>query len=102
LFVATYISLLRYTREGITGLKDRWGQGSPQEQAKQGARALGCEIKATYMTMGQYDVVAIIEAPNDEAITRFALTAGMQGVFQTETLRAYDEAETAKLVQSLL
>jgi uncharacterized protein with GYD domain len=101
LVVATYITLARYTREGITGLKERWGQGSPQERAKQGARALGCEIKATYMTMGQYDLVAIVEAPNDEAMTKLALMTGMQGVFQTETLRAYDEAEAAKLVQSL-
>jgi uncharacterized protein with GYD domain len=102
LFVATYIGLLRYTREGITGLKDGWGQGSPQDQAKQGARALGCEIKAIYMTMGQYDAVTIIEAPSDEAVTKLAPTAGMQGVFQTETLRAYDEAETTSLVRSLL
>jgi uncharacterized protein with GYD domain len=52
--------------------------------------------------MGQYDVVAIVEAPNDEAMTKLALMTGMQGVFQTQTLRAFDEAETAKLMQALL
>jgi uncharacterized protein with GYD domain len=102
LFVPTYIALLRYTREGITGLKDRWGQGNPPERARQAARALGIEVKVNYMTMGQYDTISIIEAPDDETMAKFALMAGMQGVFQTETLRAFDEAETAKLMQSLL
>ena len=97
----TYIGLLRYTPEGIKGLKQRWAQGNPQEQARQRAEALGCQIKAQYLTMGRYDVVTIVEAPNDEAITKLALATGMQGNFHTETLRAYDAAETASLIQSL-
>ncbi|HEX8968266.1 MAG TPA: GYD domain-containing protein, partial [Chloroflexota bacterium] len=84
-------------------LKQRWGgQGNPQEQAKQRARELGCEVKATYLTMGRYDLVTIIEAPNDEVMAKLALSAGMQGTFQTETLRAYNEEETARLIQSLV
>lgn len=97
----TYIGLLRYTPDGIKGLKERWSQGNPREQARQAAQALGCELKAAYMTMGRFDVVTIVEAPNDEAATKLALSAGMQGVFHTETLRAYDEAETDTLIQSL-
>ena len=97
----TYIGLLRYTPDGMKNLKQRWSQGNPQEQALDRARALGCEIKATYLTMGQYDLVTIVEAPNDEAIAKLVLQAGAQGVFQTETLRAFNADETAKLMQSL-
>ena len=97
----TYIGLLRYTPDGIKSIKQRWAQGNPAEQARQAARALGCEVKAIYLTMGQYDAVTIVEAPNDEALTRLVLGVGMQGTFHTETLRAYDEAEAASLVKSL-
>ena len=55
----------------------------------------------TYLTMGRYDFVAIIEAPDDEAAARFALITGSQGSVSTETLRAFSEGEFERLLKSL-
>ena len=96
----TYIGLLRYTSEGVKGIKDRWKQGNPNDKARQAAKAMGCELKGAYVTMGRYDGVAIIEAPNDETMAKLALATGMGGVWQTETLRAFTESEIEKIVAS--
>jgi uncharacterized protein with GYD domain len=94
----TYVSLLRYTEEGIKKIKD-----SPTrlEAAKQSVRAMGGELKAFYLVMGQYDAVVISEAPDDEAASRFALATGARGYVRTETMRAYTEDEYRRLIAAL-
>jgi uncharacterized protein with GYD domain len=94
----TYIGLLRYTSEGVKSVKERWAQGN---RARQAAKTMGCELKGAYVTMGRYDGVAIIEAPNDETMAKLALATGMGGVWQTETLRAFTESEIEKIVKQL-
>jgi uncharacterized protein with GYD domain len=97
----TYIGLLRYTSEGVKGIKGRWAQGNPNDRQREAAKALGCELKGAYITMGQYDGVAIIEAPDDATMARLALATGMSGTFTTETLRAFTETEFEKIVKAL-
>jgi len=94
----TYITLLRYTQQGIEKIKD-----SPTrlESAKQSVRAMGGELKAFYLVMGQYDAVVISEAPDDETATRFALATGARGYVRTETLRAYTEEEYRRILAAL-
>ena len=94
----TYISLFRYTREGISAIKD-----SPNrlEKVKQVFKSVGGELKAFYLTMGSYDGVVISEAPNDEACAKAALIIGAAGAVRTETLRAFTEEEYRKLIASL-
>jgi len=94
----TYITLLRYTQQGIEKIKD-----SPTrvEAAKQSVRAMGGELKAFYLVMGQYDAVVIAEAPDDETATRFALATGARGFARTETLRAYTEQEYRTIIAAL-
>ncbi len=58
-------------------------------------------MKAIYLTMGAYDLVAIIEAPSDQAAARFALTMGALGNVRTTTLKAFTESEFSDIVQSL-
>jgi uncharacterized protein with GYD domain len=96
--VPTYITLIRYTQQGMERMKD-----SPTrlEAAKQSVRAMGGELKAFYLVMGQYDAVVISEAPDDETATRFALATGARGYVRTETLRAYTEEEYRKIIASL-
>ena len=54
------------------------------------------------MTMGPYDVAALLEAPDDTAIARFALTLGAGGNVRTTTMRAFSREEFAEVVASLL
>jgi uncharacterized protein with GYD domain len=96
--MSTYIMLANWTEQGIRSVKD-----SPKrvDAARAAAKALGGELKAFYMTMGEYDMVAIYEAPNDEASARFTLQLGMGGNVRTRTLKAFPEADYRKIVGSL-
>ncbi len=94
----TYIVLLHFTQKGVETIKD-----GPKrlDAAKQAFRAVGAELKAYYLTMGRYDGIGIVEAPNDETIARIALGAASAGTIRTETLRAFTEDEYRKIVGAL-
>ncbi|HEV2017362.1 MAG TPA: GYD domain-containing protein [Gemmatimonadaceae bacterium] len=94
----TYISLLRYTQQGISSAKNA---PSRIDAAKEAYKKAGGELKAIYLTMGQYDLVAIAEMPNDEAVARMALGMGMQGNIRSETMRAFTETEFKKIAGTL-
>ena len=94
----TYITLLRWTQKGAEGLKN-----SPKrlDAGRKAFKKLGAEIKDVYMTMGRYDLVCVVEAPDDETAARALLSLGAQGNIQSETLRAFTEAEYRKITGSL-
>ncbi len=94
----TYLIMSRWTQQGVQNVKD-----SPNrlDAAKQAAKAMGGEIKAFYLLMGQYDFAIITEAPNDEAVARLLLAIGAQGNVRTETMRAFTEDEYRKIVAAL-
>jgi uncharacterized protein with GYD domain len=94
----TYISLLRYTQQGIAAAK---GGPARLDAAKAAYRKAGGELKAFYLTMGQYDMVVIAELPNDEAVATLALGLGAAGNIRTETSRAFTEAEYRGIVATL-
>ena len=91
----TYITLLRYTQQGIEKIKE-----SPArlEKVKAAIKAGGGEMKAFYLTMGAYDAVAISEAPSNEAYAKTMLGIAAAGAVRTETLCALPEAEYLKIV----
>ncbi len=96
--MAKYIVLLNYTQQGISKVKD-----SPHraEAARALARECGAEMKDIYLTLGDTDIVAHVEADSDEAMARFALAVGSQGNVRSKTLRAFTEDEFREIVQSL-
>ena len=88
--MATYIVLSNFTEQGIRNIKD-----SPKraEAFKNMAKKSGVTVKDLFWTLGQYDVVAILEAPDDMSITSLGLSIGALGNIRTQTLRAYSETE---------
>ncbi|MGH9933187.1 MAG: GYD domain-containing protein [Pyrinomonadaceae bacterium] len=94
----TYISLLRWTQQGAANVKD-----SPKrlDAGREAFKKLGVEIKDTYLTMGRYDLVCVINGPSDEAVAKALLSLGSQGSVQTETMRAWTEAEYRNIIGSL-
>jgi uncharacterized protein with GYD domain len=94
----TYIVLANMTQQGVQTVKD-----IPQRRAaaKDAAKALGITWRDSFLTMGQYDVVFIVEAPDGETMAKFALQTGMKGNLSTHTMRAFSDAETDALVASL-
>jgi uncharacterized protein with GYD domain len=94
----TYISMLRYTQQGISTVKNAPAR---IDAAKEAYRKAGGELKSIYLTLGQYDLVALVEMPNDEAVARMALALGVQGNIRSETMRAFTEAEFRKIAGTL-
>ena len=94
----TYIALLNWTEQGISKVKD-----SPKrlDAGRKAFKKLGVEIKEAYCTMGRYDLVCIMEAPDDAAYAKATLSLGQQGNVKTETLKAFSEDEYRKIVGSL-
>jgi uncharacterized protein with GYD domain len=93
-----YISLVRYTQQGIAKIKE-----SPKrlDAAKKAAENAGGKVEAWYLTMGKYDAVLISEFPNDEDAARFMLSTAALGSVSTQTLKAFSEAEYRKIIGSL-
>jgi uncharacterized protein with GYD domain len=94
----TYIALMKYTEKGIANIKDSPGR---LDSGRKIFKKLGVKIKDTYLTMGRYDLVCIVEAPDDDTFARVMLTLGSQGNVQTETLKAFNEADFRKIVGSI-
>lgn len=94
----TYITLLRWTQKGVENIKD---SPSRLESAKAALKAAGGDFQAFYLTLGNYDMVAIDKAPDDAAYAKFLLAVASQGTVRTETLRAFQEEEYRQIVADL-
>jgi uncharacterized protein with GYD domain len=96
--VATYIMLANWTDQGAQKAKE-----SPRrlDVAKRALSDMGGEIRGFYMTMGDYDLVMIYEAPDDAVAARFTLMLGMLGTVRTRTLKAFPEAAYREIIASL-
>jgi uncharacterized protein with GYD domain len=96
--MATYITLIRYTQQGVQNMKE-----SPArlDKAKEAFQAMGAELKEFYLVMGQYDAIVVAEAPDDETATKLSMIVGSAGAVRTETLRAFTEDEYRKIIADL-
>ena len=87
--MATYITLMNWTDQGVRNVRE-----SPKrlDAAKKMLEEMGGSFKAFYLTMGDCDMVAVLEAPDDAVAARFALQTAMAGNVRTRTLKAFPEA----------
>lgn len=97
--MATYVLLATYTEHGLKGIKDTVNRA---EAVSELAKKAGLTMKETYWTLGAYDVVAVFEAPNDEAMTAFSLSVARAGNVKTQTLRAFSAKEMAGIVGKMV
>ena len=93
--MATFVLLVNWTDQGIRGVRETVERLAGAEEL---ARKMGVEFKATYWTLGPYDLVDVIEAPDDETATAFALAMSAPGSIRTMTMRAFDRHEMAERV----
>lgn len=96
--MTTYISLVNWTEQGVKNVRE-----SPKrlDAARKLLADMSGDFSAFYMTMGDYDAVAIYDAPDDAVAARFALQLGMQGNVRTRTLKAFPEAAFREIIKSL-
>ena len=66
------------------------------------AQKAGITVKEQYWTLGAHDIVAIVEAPDDIAVTALGLSTGALGNVRTQTLRAFSKAEMAAIVGKMI
>ena len=94
----TYIGLFKFTDQGIKDIKN-----APQriEKAMKAYEKMGGKVLGFYSVMGEYDYVAIGEAPSDEVQVTFALALGSQGFLRTTTLKAFTKEKFAEMVMKL-
>ncbi len=96
--MTTYIVLANWTEQGAKNVKE-----SPRrlDMAKKALQEMDGEFKSFFMTMGDYDLVAVYEAPDDAVAARFTLQLGMLGNVRTRTLKAFPEAAYREIIASL-
>jgi len=96
--VPTYIMLASWTDQGARQVRE-----SPKrvDSAKRALVDMGGEFRSLYMTMGDYDLVAVYEAPDDAVAARFTLLLGQMGAVRTKTLKAFPEAAYREIINSL-
>jgi uncharacterized protein with GYD domain len=96
--MANYILLVDWTGEGIRAVKE---SPSRLDKAREMAKGLGVQFEQFYMVMGDHDMVAVLDAPNDDAIARFVLKLSMAGKVRTKTLKAFTEDQYRGILGAL-
>jgi len=93
-----YVTLMRWTSQGIAGLP-AW-----RERIEEGERIIeeaGGKLVGAFVTMGRYDVVEIFEAPDDELAVEILMKLQRFGAEHTETLRAFTRDEAEEIIRRL-
>jgi uncharacterized protein with GYD domain len=96
--MATYILLGTFTDQGIRNVKDT---GKRAQSVRAMAKKAGISVTEMYWTLGQYDVAAILDAPDEAAATSLALSVGALGNVRTQLLRAFTEDEIGPILGQL-
>jgi uncharacterized protein with GYD domain len=93
-----YISLINWTDQGVKAAKD-----SPArlDKARDMGHSLGVKIEQAFLTMGEADMVCIVDAPSDEAYAAFQIKLAGGGAVRTRTIKAFAEPEYRKIMASL-
>lgn len=91
-----YVSLINWTQQGIADFKQTVERS---EAVRQLVDQLGARLVDIYWTVGEYDIVAVVEAPDDETGTAALLTIGAQGNVRTKTMRAFTADEMRGVIE---
>jgi uncharacterized protein with GYD domain len=97
--MVTYVVLATFTDQGVRNAKD-----SPKraEAFKQMAKTFGVTVKEIFWTQGRYDIVTIVEAPDELSATALNLSLSAMGNIRTESLRAFSATDMMKIVAKML
>ena len=94
----TFVALVNWTQKGIQEVTE---SSSRIEKARAAIAAAGGEMKAFFVTLGRFDMVAVIEVPDEMTYAKVMLALGSRGGVRTETMSAFSVDEFAKIVEAL-
>ena len=97
--MATYVSLVNLTEKGAREINDTVKRA---DAFKTLAKKLGATVKELVWTQGKYDIVAIVEAPDDATASAVFLSAAKLGNIRSQTLRAFTAAEMEKILEKVV
>ena len=97
--MVTYVVLATFTDQGVKAAKD-----SPKraEAFRQMAKTFGATVKEMFWTQGRYDIVTVVEAPDELSATALNLSLSALGNIRTESLRAFSPAEMTTIIAKML
>ncbi|HVN32507.1 MAG TPA: GYD domain-containing protein [Thermoanaerobaculaceae bacterium] len=93
--MATYVSLVRFTDQGIRNVKETTKRA---KAFKEMAQKAGVKVREFYWTQGRFDIVTIMEASEEDAVAALFLGVGALGNVRTEMLRAHNVEEMEKIL----
>ena len=85
-----YVTLINWTEQGIAGFKESVDR---YEAAQQQFEELGVRFVDVYWTLGEHDIVTVVEADDEESATAALLSLGSAGKVRTKTMRAFSREE---------
>ncbi len=85
-----YIALCNFTDQGIRSIKETTKRA---DAVKEAAKKFGATMTHIYWTLGPYDLISIVEAPDEMSGTAFALAVGSAGNLRMQSLRAFSKEE---------
>jgi uncharacterized protein with GYD domain len=94
----TFIFVGNFTDQGIRSIKDSVKRS---EAVKELAKKFGVTMTDFKWTMGAYDMVVQLEAPDGPSMSAFALAVGMAGNVRGQTLRSYSKAEMEGILKKI-
>lgn len=90
-----YVALINWTDQGIRNASETTARAEAFRALLQG---LGGELIDLYWTLGSYDIVAVMDAPDDETATAALLKVGALGNIRSTTLRAFSSADMTRIL----
>lgn len=94
----TYVVLSNYTEQGMRNIKEAPKRA---EAFKALAKEHHCTVKELLWTHGHYDIVTVIEAPDEASASALGLSVGKLGNIRSQTLRAFPAEEMAKILDKV-
>jgi uncharacterized protein with GYD domain len=96
--LSQYILLINWTQQGISKIKE---SSERYNSFKASVEKAGGKVIGGYYTFGEYDVIIIIEAPDDEVVMSLMLKVGSAGNVRTKTLKAFTAEEGMNIIKNL-
>jgi uncharacterized protein with GYD domain len=94
--MATYVSLVNWTDQGIKNFRDTLSRA---EQFRGMVDSAGGQVHQLLWLLGEYDILAVVDFPDDETATAALLRLGAAGNVRTSTMKAFDATQMAAIVE---
>src|ERR1700752_286398 len=96
--MAKYVSLLQFTEQGVRSVKDTIKRAAA---ATAEAEKMGIKVTDSFWTMGSYDLILMLDPPDDQTMSAFSLKVGAVGNVRTNTMRAFRREEMEKILAKI-